>query len=109
MTIRAIKNELIKALDDMIELLKKYNESHWAKWLEKDKLLIEKSDSQGIEHLLAAFGGMGSLNDLYICRENGHSIKYEEVKSVNNNIRIIKQRIFMITEEINRRLKKVNE
>jgi len=62
----------IEALAAMIEeaesILRKYEISHWADWLKKDALLIRKLDFYGIEHLLSAFGGMGSLNDLGLAK-----------------------------------------
>jgi hypothetical protein len=45
-------------------LLRKYHgENHWVKWLEGDARLLRISDFRGVEHLLSAFGGMGSIND----------------------------------------------
>jgi hypothetical protein len=58
----------IETLAEMIEeaenLLRKHKISHWADWLKKDARFIRNLDFYGIEHLLSAFGGMGSLNDL---------------------------------------------
>ena len=56
--------ELVDTLAEAIALLRKHGVAHWANWLEKDKRLIGCSDFYGIEHLLSAFGGMGSFNDL---------------------------------------------
>lgn len=39
---------------------------HWADWLAKDAKLIRFHDGFGLEHLLAAYGGMGSLNDVVL-------------------------------------------
>lgn len=55
--------ELISALDQLTTILRGSNESHWATWLEKDRKLIANGDFYGVEHLLQAFGGMGSFND----------------------------------------------
>lgn len=57
-------SELISALDEAGMLLREANETHWAGWLEKDRRLIASGDFYGVEHLLQAFGGMGSLNDI---------------------------------------------
>ena len=56
-------NELLSALDEAIALLRGANETHWLAWLEKDRRLIANGDFYGVEHLLRAFGGMGSFND----------------------------------------------
>ena len=55
--------ELISALDQITMILRGSNETHWATWLEKDRTLIANGDFYGVEHLLQAFGGMGSFND----------------------------------------------
>ena len=87
-------------LDEATTLLKKHEVSHWAEWLDKDKSLLEKSDFYRIEHLLSAFGGMGSFNDLYICKENGHIIENDETTSVNDNLFAMNRAIYDLAEEI---------
>ena len=58
----------IAALAEMLEeaetFLRNYEISHWAEWVAKDARLIRNRDFFGVEHLLSAFGGMGSINDL---------------------------------------------
>jgi hypothetical protein len=51
-------------LEEAAALLRCHKFSHWADWLAKDAMLIRKLDFYGVEHLLSAFGGMGSLNDV---------------------------------------------
>lgn len=55
-------------------LLRDADEKHWATWLEKDRELIAKGDFYGVEHLLQAFGGMGSFNDFGLA-ESGKDAK----------------------------------
>jgi len=55
-------------LEEATILLRKHDIPHWADWLEKDARLIRGLDFYGIEHLLSAFGGMGSLNDLGLAK-----------------------------------------
>ena len=55
---------LASMIDEAEGLLRKHGVSHWADWLKKDSRFIRNLDFYGIEHLLSAFGGMGSLNDL---------------------------------------------
>jgi hypothetical protein len=54
-------------LDEASELLSAHGATQWADWLSKDARLIRASDFYGIEHLLSAFGGMGSFNDVVLC------------------------------------------
>jgi hypothetical protein len=56
--------ELVELLNATKLLLAKYGETQWSEWLAKDSLLIENLDLHGVEHLLSAYGGMGSINDL---------------------------------------------
>lgn len=50
------------------KLLRLYGQIHWADWLAKDARLILLHDGYGVEHLLSAYGGMGSLNDVVLQR-----------------------------------------
>ena len=51
-------------LDDAAMLLGRHKFDHWADWLTRDAARIRRLDFYGVEHLLSAFGGMGSLNDI---------------------------------------------
>ncbi|KAH0444371.1 DUF6966 domain-containing protein [Paraburkholderia fungorum] len=65
----------IEALTEMLReaeaLLRSYGQVHWADWLAKDARLIRLHDGFGVEHLLSAYGGMGSLNDVVLQRIGG--------------------------------------
>jgi len=56
--------ELLSHLSRAQGLLRQANETRWAEWLEKAQKLIEGEDFYGVEYLLKAFGGTGSLNDV---------------------------------------------
>jgi hypothetical protein len=55
---------LLSILDELIALLRESGQMHWSSWLETDRSMIAKGDFYGVEHLLRAFGGVGSLNDV---------------------------------------------
>lgn len=57
---------LAQYLDQAEALLLRYGQVQWADWLRKDARLIRALDFYGIEHLLAAYGGMGSFNDVVL-------------------------------------------
>jgi len=57
---------LASELDEAVALLNKHGLAYWANWLLQDTALIRKGDFYGIEHLLSAYGGMGSINDLVL-------------------------------------------
>ncbi len=65
--------DLLATLDDASTLLAKHGAHHWAGWLSKDRERIANHDRHGLEHLLMAFGGMGSLNDLVFHPLNGNA------------------------------------
>lgn len=58
--------QLMKLLEELIALLNKYEIQNWSKWMQKALQRIENSDFSGITHLLRAYGGMGSFNDLVL-------------------------------------------
>lgn len=58
--------ELLAALEQAAALLRAAGQSRWADRLDKDRSLIEAEDFYGVEHLLQAFGGMGSFNDVVL-------------------------------------------
>jgi len=64
-----------------------YGEEPWSAWLSKDAAWIRNLDLYGLQHLLGAFGGMGSLSDLLLHPVNGHRIPETEVDRVNEALR----------------------
>ena len=65
--------ELIEVVESLIALLDEDGEMHWKAWMINTHDLLLASDYSGIEHLLRAYGGMGSFNDLILGQgfENG--------------------------------------
>lgn len=76
-------DRLLSALDKMTALLRRHGERFWAEWLEADRAKISTGDSNALDHLLSAFGGTGSFNDLVIHPSNGHLIGDGELSPVN--------------------------
>jgi hypothetical protein len=58
--------ELICILDQLAIVLESDGDTHWSFWMRKARALLLASDYYGIEYLLSAYGGMGSLNDLIL-------------------------------------------
>jgi Domain of unknown function (DUF6966) len=58
-------------LDETIGLLERYGEDQWAAWPRTSRRRLAAGDAYGLDHLLQAFGGMGSFNDLALMRANG--------------------------------------
>ena len=87
MSIGPKTRRLIDGLESLASLLKEHGEPGWADWLKKDAERIRGGDFSGIEHFLSAFGGMGSLNDLWLCPESGHNIPQTRVGATNEELR----------------------
>jgi hypothetical protein len=64
---------LSEHLREAIAILERHGLEHWASWLRTDEARIRELDLYGLEHLLSAFGGMGSLNDLRLARPDTES------------------------------------
>lgn len=77
---------LASQIDRIVLLLDRVEEKHWSAWLRRDAAALRAGDRRALQHFLSAFGGMGSLNDLYLCPENRHRISPGEVKAVNSEL-----------------------
>ncbi len=78
--------ELLKVLDELVAILELHGERHWSQWIRDDASIIREGDLYGVRHFLTAYGGMGSLNDMWLCASNGHKITEEETKSENERL-----------------------
>jgi len=58
--------ELIGVLDELADVLESDGNMHWGSWMRKARARLLNSDYSGIEYLLSAYGGMGSLNDVVL-------------------------------------------
>jgi len=58
--------ELIIVLDQLVILLESDKQIRWHEWILRARTWISNSDYSGIESLLSAYGGMGSINDLVL-------------------------------------------
>ena len=74
---------LVEKLDEIVRILESHGEQHWSKWIRGDATELRLGNLNAVHHFLSAFGGMGSLNDRWLCPENGDKITKSEVESVN--------------------------
>jgi hypothetical protein len=93
---------LVELLTETAALLRRYGETHWAAWMERDAALLRRSDAEGIRHLLSAFGGMGSFNDLWLDPRNGHAVTESAVVAVNEDLSDRQARIYRLATELNK-------
>ena len=57
--------QLISVLDELIKSLEEDSFDHLAKILRVGRTRILNSDYSGVKKVLSAYGGMGSLNDIF--------------------------------------------
>lgn len=94
----------VKTLADLLDctesMLLKCGEGKWAEWLGKDSALIKKLDLYGVEHLLSAFGGMGSINDIVIHPANGHTVRESDIDAVNEELQTLLGEIWALAKRL---------
>jgi hypothetical protein len=93
-------DRLLKVLDDLEGLLLQYGESFWAECINGATTRIRNSEEYGLDELLGFFGGMGSINDLIICPENGHRITHEDEPTVNMQLASLVEQASTLVHEV---------
>lgn len=92
--IEAEKNELLRVLDELADLLRTWDEVEWAERMDRDRRLIADGHPDALDHLLLAFGGMGGFGDLIIDAAHGHAIADDRVRRVNDRLRVLRGAVF---------------
>jgi hypothetical protein len=82
------------ALRALEYLLDKVGEIHWRDWLREDMALWVSSKE--VAHHLSGYGGMGSLNDLWICAQNGHALTELQEPWVNRLLTLFRNLCFQL-------------
>jgi hypothetical protein len=78
--------KLLDSLNETVALLREHSEEHWASWLAADRERIAGGDRYALDHLLSAFGGMGSLNDLVLQRPDATQPFSDDLRSANERL-----------------------
>lgn len=94
------RDELLRVLDELGTLLRKWGEDRWAEWIDRDRRLIADGHPDALGHLLAAFGGMGSLRDVTIHPANGHDIEDDRIRPVNDRLRTLRGAAFTMATSL---------
>jgi hypothetical protein len=87
-----------EALKSMYFLLDFCGESHWKQWIAEDIEAWE--DRHSVQHHLSAYGGMGSLNDIVVCKANGHTIEQSEEPWLNHTFGDLKSVCYYLAKNI---------
>lgn len=78
---------LLDALAQLADLLEQHGEDHWAQWFRTDLTRLQRGDGYALDHVLRAFGGMGSINDLMLCQANGHAVAPSDEAALDDQLR----------------------
>ena len=92
--------KLAELAQEVADLLIGYGERGWGDWFQKDAARIRNLDLYGVEHILLAYGGMGSINDLVIHPKNGHSVGIEDVAVANEKLRTLIGKISRLAKKL---------
>lgn len=79
-------------------LLVRTNAEYWARYIGQD--IQEWEYSKSVEHHLWAYGGMGSLNDVYLCVQNGNSVTAQQEPFANELLRQLLVLCFRLGSDI---------
>ena len=96
--------ELVAVLDELTAVLKSDGNIHWSSFIHRAKSRLMNADYSGIESLLSAYGGMGSINDLVL----GQSVEGGEFSwkaghvELNEKFLALKSRAWELADEIKR-------
>jgi len=96
--------ELLKILDELIQLLEDDGEQQWSQWMRQSREWLLNSDYSGIEKLLSAYGGMSSFNDLIICQsyEDGNWLYKDDFVEKNEQLSQLRSRAWKLANSIRR-------
>ena len=95
-------SDLLSKLVEAIALLDRIGEERWATWLRSDLAHLQRGDANGLNHLLSAYGGMGSLNDLYIDPANGHPVTAAEAVALDAEWRALCNDMYKVARALRR-------
>lgn len=93
---------LCDCLKATIVLLERVGADHWAAWMKISLSQLENGDLSGVKHVLAAYGGMGSFNDLVLCSGNGHRVTDDEYRTVNDELDKLRNEAYELAQFISR-------
>ena len=96
------KQLTLDCLFEMEGFLRKYGVGKWASVFSHHRKILERSFTiENIQNALNTFScGMGSFNDLIICKKNGHSIKIHEEQDVWKELKELRAKVSQNLSEI---------
>jgi hypothetical protein len=96
-------NRLMQVLEAIEGLLRTHGENFWAEWIDSADMRLRNSDAYGLDELVSFYDGIGSLNDLIICPENGHVIRREDEEQVNAHLKDLLEEASSLAHKLQQR------
>ena len=84
-------------VEEASSILHAHAHPSWATWLAQDARRIRALDFYGLEHLLSAYGGMGSLNDVVLSAS-----QHGTNKDINERFDTVRQQIYELATKLAR-------
>lgn len=85
---------LLENLDQAAKVLRDHGEDRWLGWVTRCRRELEAYDAAALDHVLGAYGGMGSFNDLLLLSMNGHVVGDGEESAVNERLHTLRTAIW---------------
>ncbi|MEW6357763.1 MAG: hypothetical protein AB1696_15630 [Planctomycetota bacterium] len=97
------EQRLLDLMAELADFLDRYGEAHWAGHfrtcrerlgylIQEDAPREEKAEAAAM--IRSAYGGMGSFNDLIICRTNKHPVEESEEEAVNTELQRLSGEVY---------------
>ena len=90
-------HKLRRTLSDTYDLLSAVGEKFWASKIQL--VLAQETFNFSTKSTIDSwYGGMGSFNDLIICRINGHKIESKDESYINNRLNFLRSNIHNLSK-----------
>jgi hypothetical protein len=93
-------SQLRMRLREASELLKGTGEHFWAAWLDESLAQLERDVRGGVEHLLKAYGGMGSFNDLVLNVAESDANPWPQLSSLDTRFNNLRTELFEMAQRL---------
>jgi len=100
-----LQDRILGELNLLINHLDKYEEKNWSDYFRKVQRSIDNGDIRAIDSLNSIRGGMGSFNDLVICKMNKHKIEKDEENFANSELMRLGDLVLKSADKLKRLIK----
>jgi hypothetical protein len=91
---------LAELTDEAATLLASCGEKKWSEWLRTDAQRIRNLDLCGFKHLMSAFDGTESINDLVLHPQSGNNTGDDQITPVNEKLSFLLSKISWLVKTL---------